>query len=70
MASFVTLPLVSPGHGTAPTMDEAKARWREAWDRLIERVGHVAIDRAMAEAREAEERTRRWPETRGSRAPP
>jgi hypothetical protein len=26
---FVTLPIASPGHGTAPTMDQAKARWRD-----------------------------------------
>jgi hypothetical protein len=64
---FVTLPLASPGHGTTPTMEEAKACWREAWDRLVERVGQVAIDRAMADAREAAERNRRWAEMRSPR---
>ena len=65
---FVTLPLASPGHGSAPTTDEAKTRWREAWDQLVERVGMVAIDHAMAAAREAAERNRRWAESHGLRA--
>jgi hypothetical protein len=34
-------------------MDEAKARWSKAWDRLVERDGQVAIERAIADAREA-----------------
>jgi len=59
----VTPPVASPGHGTAPTFEGAKARWRVAWDRLVERVGRVAIDQAMAAAREAAERHRRWAET-------
>ena len=62
---FVTLPVSSPGHGTAPTFDEAKERWRVAWDLVVERVGMVAIDQAMTAAREAAERNRRWAETRG-----